>query len=71
MKPPSIPFVQGQVLISYGMDEQGAQVITTAYTADGVDDQCPDFFTGLTMLEVAKLDFLTRHGLIQRREIDD
>ncbi|MFN3005128.1 hypothetical protein [Mycolicibacterium wolinskyi] len=59
-----MPFVQAEVRIIYGMDDDGRQVIATTYTADGVDDSVPDYFTGLTMFEVAKIDFLRRHGII-------
>lgn len=64
MKDTSVPFVQAEVRIIYGMDEDGQQIIATTYTADGVDDSVPDYFTGLTMFEVAKIDFLRRHKII-------
>ena len=64
MRESNIPFVQAEVRIIYGMDEHGQQVITTTYTADGVDDAAPDYFTGLTMFEVGKIDFLRRCQII-------
>lgn len=65
MKPTDVPFVQAEVRIIYGVDHDGSQVITTTYTADGVDDTVPDYFTGLTMFEVGKIDFLRRHRIIR------
>lgn len=68
MKDSDVPFRQAEVRIIYGMDEDGGQVISTTYEADGVDDAVPDYFTGLTMFEVAKIDFLQRHGIIVSEE---
>lgn len=65
MKDTTVPFVQAEVRIVYGIDEDGQQVIATSYTADGVDDSVPDYFTGLTIFEVGKIDFLRRHGIIR------
>lgn len=65
MKDTTVPFVQAEVRIVYGMDEDGQQVIATSYTADGVDDSVPDYFTGLTMFEVGKIDFVRRHRIIR------
>ena len=70
MKETKIPFVQAELRIIYGIDEAGEQIISTTYTADGVDDSVPDYFTGLTMLEVAKHNFLQRHGLMMIRQVD-
>lgn len=70
MKPSDVPFAQAEVRIVYGIDHDGGQVVTTTYTADGVDDACPDLFTGVTMLELAKLDFLGRHGIVEMRHLD-
>jgi hypothetical protein len=64
VKPTHVPFVQAEVRIIYGVDEDGKQVISTTYSADGVDDLVPDYFTGLTMFEVGKINFLQRHGII-------
>lgn len=63
MKPTNVPYVQAEVRIVYGMDENGEQVISTSYTADGVDDSLPDYFTGLIMFEVGKINFLQRHNI--------
>lgn len=64
MKPSRLPLIQAEVRIIYGVDEDGAQVISTTYEADGVEDSVPTYFDGLTMFEVAKIDFLQRHGII-------
>ncbi len=64
MKPSEVPFIQAEVRIIYGVDADGQQVISTTYEADGVEDSVPDYFTGLTMFEVAKINFLQRHGII-------
>lgn len=66
MKASDVPFQQAELRVVYGVDNDGAQVVSTTYEADGIDDAVPDFFTGLTMLEVAKLDFLQRHGIVSR-----
>lgn len=71
MKETYVPFVQAECRIIYGIDEKGEQVISTTYTADGVDDSVPDYFTGLIMLEVAKINFLQRHGLMMVRSVDE
>lgn len=65
MEDSEVPFIQAEIRIIYGMNEDGQQIITTTYEADGIDDTVPDYFTGLTMFEVAKIDFLQRHGIIQ------
>jgi hypothetical protein len=64
MKDSTVPYRQAVIRIVYGMNEDGEQIIATAYEADGEDEAVPDFFTGLCMFEVAKLDFLRRHGVI-------
>ena len=64
MKKTHVPFVQAEVRIIYGVDDDGRQVISTTYEADGIEDSIPDYFTGLTMFEVAKINFLQRHGII-------
>lgn len=64
MKPSEIPFQEGEIRIVYGIDESGKQVVATTYTAKGVEDSIPDLFSGITMLELAKLDFLGRHGIL-------
>lgn len=71
MKESSLARVQAEVRISYGIDEDGKQCITTNYTAEGVDDCVPNYFDGLTMFEVAKIDFLQRHKIITSRCEDD
>lgn len=55
--------VTAEVRVVYGMNEDGEQVIATTYTADGVDDSVPDYFTGVLMFEIGKLDFLRRHQI--------
>lgn len=70
MEPSSVPFQQAEIRIVYGIDEVGNQIVATTYVADGVDDSVPDFFAGVTMLEIAKLDFLSRHGLINNPHTD-
>lgn len=64
MKPTTVPFAQAEIRIVYGIDENGQQVVATTYTADGVEDSVPDFFAGVTMIEIAKIDFLHRHGIL-------
>lgn len=64
MKESGIPFQQAEMRIIYGIDEDGSQVVATTYLTNGVEDSAPDFFTGVTMLEIAKIDFLTRHGIL-------
>lgn len=64
MKESEVPFRQAEVRIIYGVNNAGEQVISTTYEADGVEDSVPDYFTGLTMFEVAKINFLQRHGII-------
>ena len=64
MKETDVPFVQAELRIIYGIDDKGEQIVSTTYTADGVDDSVPDYFTGLIMLEVAKINFLQRHGVM-------
>lgn len=56
--------MQAEIRLVYGMDEDGQQVIATTYCADGVDDSVPDYFTGLMMFEVGKIDFLRSLGII-------
>lgn len=64
MRETNLPIVQAEMRVLYGVDENGKQVVSTTYVADGVDDSIPDYFTGIVMLETAKIDFLQRHGVI-------
>lgn len=59
---------QAEIRLIYGIDENGEQVASYTYTADGVIDSVPDYFTGLTLFEAGKIDFLRRHGRIVARE---
>lgn len=70
MKPSNLPFIQAELRVIYGIDEQGEQVITTTYCADGEEDCVPDYFTGVMMIEVARNNFLQRHGLMAPRPFD-
>lgn len=63
MRETTVPFVQAEVRVLYGINNAGEQVVTTTYCTDGEDDSVPDYFTGLLMLEVAKVDFLRRHNV--------
>lgn len=71
VKPSDVPFAQAEIRIIYGIDENGEQIVATTYTADGVDDAVPDFFAGITMLEIAKLDFLHRHKILDMSHKDE
>lgn len=63
MKPTNVPYVMAEIRIVYGIDENGSQVTTTTYAADGIDDAIPDLFTGSIMLKLGELDFLQRHNI--------
>lgn len=63
MKPTEIAMVTAEIRLVYGMNENGEQVIATSYSADGVDESTPDYFTGILMFEIGKLDFLRRHNI--------
>lgn len=66
MQDSKVPYKQAEIRIVYGIDENGEQVVAATYSADGVDDAAPDFFAGITMLKIAELDFLTRHGILDK-----
>ena len=66
MEASKVPFQQAEIRIIYGIDDNGEQVVATTYEADGKEGSVPDFFAGITMLEIAKIDFLTRHGILDK-----
>lgn len=71
MKESEVAAVQSELRIIYGIDNDGQQVVSTTYCTDGEDDATPDYFTGIVMLETAKIDFLHRHGVMCSRDDHD